>query len=144
VDGLKAMNKHFDARLEQSWSALRITFAAVPILAGLDKYFDLLANWPVYVSPVVLHVLPLSVSTLLHIAGIVEILVGIVMLTRWQKISAYIAAAWLVLIAINLVITGHYFDVAVRDLVMALAAFVLGRLTEVRLDALNGVESADI
>jgi uncharacterized membrane protein YphA (DoxX/SURF4 family) len=81
-----------DIHLKQSWAVLRIAFAAVPIIAGLDKYFDLLANWSVYVSPALLKILPIDAATLLHIVGIVEIVVGVAMLTRWLKISAYIAA----------------------------------------------------
>jgi hypothetical protein len=133
------MDKQFDIRLKQSWAALRIAFAAVPIIAGLDKYFDLLADWSAYVSPVLLKTLPFGATTLLHIVGVIEIVVGVVMLTQWTTVSAYVAAVWLALIAVNLIATGRFLDIAVRDIVMALAAPVLGRLTEVRRDALNGV-----
>jgi hypothetical protein len=89
----------------------------------------------VYVSPALLKILPIGAATLLHIVGIVEIVVGVAMLTRWLKISAYIAAVWLTLIALNLITTGRFLDIAVRDLVMAIAAFVLGQLTSGRGDA---------
>jgi hypothetical protein len=71
----------------------------------------------------------------MHIVGVVEMIVGLAILTRWTRVGAYVASAWLVLIAINLVSTGMFFDIAVRDVEMALAAFVLARMTEARRDA---------
>ena len=130
------MHKQFDSRLDQSWWLLRIGLGVGPFLAGLDKYFNLLANWPAYISPLALKMLPFSGQTFMHIVGVIEMIVGLAILTRWTRFGAYVASAWLVAIAVNLVMTGAYLDVAVRDLEMALAAFVLARLTEVRADAL--------
>jgi uncharacterized membrane protein len=79
--------------------------------------------------------LPFSGQTFMHIVGVIEMIVGLAILTRWTRFGAYVVSAWLVAIAVNLVMTGAYLDVAVRDLEMALAAFVLARLTEVRADA---------
>jgi len=64
--------------------------------------------------------------------GVIEMIVGIAILTRWTRLGAYIVAAWLVGIALNLITMGAFFDVAVRDLLIAVAAFSLARLTEVR------------
>jgi len=129
------MHKQFDSRLDQSWWLLRIGLGVGPFLAGLDKYFNLLANWHAYISPLALKMLPFSGQTFMHIVGVIEMIVGLAILTRWTRFGAYVASAWLVAIAVNLVMTGAYLDVAVRDLEMALAAFVLARLTEVRADA---------
>lgn len=131
------MNKGFDSRLEQGWWVLRIGLGVGPFLAGLDKYFNLLTNWPAYISPLALKILPLSGQTFMHIVGVIEMIVGLAILTKWTRLGAYIASAWLLAIAINLVSTGMFFDVAVRDVEIALAAFVLARLTEVRSDALQ-------
>jgi hypothetical protein len=73
----------------------------------------------------------------MHIVGVIEMIVGLAILTKWTRLGAYVASAWLVLIAINLVSTGMFFDIAVRDVERALAAFVLARITEVRSDALQ-------
>jgi hypothetical protein len=73
----------------------------------------------------------------MHIVGVIEMIVGIAILTKWARLGAYVASAWLVLIAINLVSMGMFFDIAVRDVEMAWAAFVLARITEVRSDALQ-------
>ena len=131
------MYKGFDSRLDQAWRVLRIGLGLGPFLAGLDKYFNLLTNWTGYISPMALKILPVSGQTFMHIVGIIEMVVGLAILTKWTRLGAYVASAWLVAIAINLVSTGMFFDVAVRDVEMALAAFVLARMTEVRRDALQ-------
>ncbi len=73
----------------------------------------------------------------MHIIGVIEMIVGLAILTKWTRLGAYVASVWLVAIAINLVSTGMFFDIAVRDVEMALAAFVLARMTEVRSHALR-------
>jgi uncharacterized membrane protein YphA (DoxX/SURF4 family) len=106
---------------------LRITFGLVPIVAGLDKFTNLLTNWQAYVSPLAEKLIPVPASVLMPVVGVVEIAVGAMLLTRWTRLGAYVASGWLTLIAINLASMGS-FDVAVRDLVMAVAAFALGGL----------------
>jgi uncharacterized membrane protein len=131
------MHKGLDSRLDQAWWALRIGLGVGPFLAGLDKYFNLLTNWTGYISPLTLKILPFSGQTFMHVVGVIEMIVGLAILTKWTRVGAYAASAWLVAIAIYLVSTGMFFDVAVRDVEMALAAFVLARMTEVRRDALQ-------
>jgi len=131
------MHKGFDSRLDQAWWVLRMGLGLGPFLAALDKYFNLLTNWTGYISPLALKLLPVSGQTFMHIVGVIEMIVGLAILTKWTRLGAYVASAWLVAIAINLVSTGMFFDVAVRDVEMALAAFVLARMTEVRRDALQ-------
>jgi len=126
------MQNQFDSRLDQAWWLLRLGLGLAAFLAGLDKFFNILAHWTAYISPLALKVLPFSPQTFMHIVGVIEMVVGLAILGRWTRLGAYIAAIWLLLIAVNLVTTGAYFDVAVRDVEMALAAFVLARLTEVR------------
>jgi len=121
-----------DKRLDSAWWALRLGLGLGPFLAGLDKFFDILANWEMYLSPLALKVVPLSAATFLHVVGVVEMIVGLAILTRWTRLGAYVAMLWLVAIAINLVTTGMFFDLAVRDLEIAIGAYTLARLTEVR------------
>jgi hypothetical protein len=68
----------------------------------------------------------------MHLAGVIEIAAGLIVLSRWTLVGSYIVSAWLVAIAVNLVTTGQFFDVAVRDLVMSAAAYTLAQLTAVR------------
>ena len=117
-------------RLTTPWWALRLALGAAAFLAVLDKFFNLLADWPGYLSPLAAHVLPMSATSFMHVIGIVEMAVGAVILAGYTQLGGYVAAIWLVGIAVNLVTSGRYFDVAVRDVAMAIAAFTLARLTE--------------
>jgi uncharacterized membrane protein YkgB len=117
-------------RLTTPWWALRAGLGATAFLAGLDKFFNLLADWPAYLSPITAQVLPISAASFMHIIGVIEMVVGAVILAGFTRLGGYVAAAWLAGIAINLITTGHYFDIAVRDVAMAIAAFTLARLTE--------------
>jgi hypothetical protein len=76
--------------------------------------------------------LPVSGKTFMHLVGVIEMIVGLAILTRWTRIGAYIASAWLLLIAVNLLTSGGFFDLAVRDVEIAIAAYVLARMTEVK------------
>jgi uncharacterized membrane protein YphA (DoxX/SURF4 family) len=120
--------------LESLYRPLWLTYGLVPLLAGLDKFFNLLADWPRYLSPSIADLLPVPAQTFMYVVGIVEIAVGLMVLTRWTRIGAWIAAAWLILIAGNLVTMG-LLDIAVRDLAMAVGAYTLARLAELRQEA---------
>ena len=124
--------RQLDDRLEFSWWLLRIGFGLVPILAGLDKFLNLLADWPTYLSPTVQNVLPVGAASFMHMVGVIEIIAGSIVLSRWTLVGSYIVSAWLIAIALNLITTGRFFDIAVRDLVMAAAAYSLAQLTAVR------------
>lgn len=119
-------------RLQTTQTISRIALGLMAFLAGLDKFLNLLTNWEQYVSPLAQRMLPLSPSALMHIVGVIEMVVGLAILTKATRLGAYVASAWLVCIALALVTTGHFFDIAVRDLELAVAAFVLARLTEIR------------
>jgi hypothetical protein len=100
----------------------------------LDKFLNVLADWSAYISPLAAQLLPVSPGTFMGVVGVIELAVGIAILTGWTRIGAYVASAWLLGVAANLVL-GGFFDVAVRDVVMAIAAFTLARLAEVRQQA---------
>ncbi|HWM92715.1 MAG TPA: DoxX family membrane protein [Thermoanaerobaculia bacterium] len=129
--------------LESLYRPLWLTYGLVPLLAGLDKFFNLLADWPEYLSPVVANLLPLPAQTFMYAVGIIEIAVGVMVLTRWTRIGAWIAAAWLVLIALNLVTMG-LLDIAVRDLAMAVGAYTLARLAELRQESPSTVREPSL
>lgn len=110
-------------------NVLKYTFGLVPIIAGLDKFTNVLTDWSQYISPGVAEFLPFDPGTFMMIAGVIEIIPGIIVLTK-TKIGAYIVMAWLILIALTLILSWNYVDVAVRDLVMAVGAFSLAKLYE--------------
>lgn len=117
--------------LDTVWWTLRLTYGLVPIVAGLDKLTNLLVDWSQYLSPLVERALPIPASTFMLLVGGIEIAAGVFVLAR-PRVGAYVVSAWLAAIAISLLTTGRYFDVAVRDVVMGIGAFALARLSEAR------------
>ena len=85
-----------------------------------------------YLSPLVTKVVPVSATTFMHVVGIIEVIAGLVVLSRWTKIGSYIVMLWLLGIAVNLMTTGMFYDLAVRDVEIAVGAFALSQLTAVR------------
>lgn len=122
----------FDDRLNVGWWALRIGLGVGPIITGIDKYFNKLTDWGMYLSPLVTKVVPVSAGTFMHIVGAVEIIAGLIVLSRWTKVGSYIVTFWLLGIAVNLITTGMFYDLAMRDVEIAIGAFVLAQLTAVR------------
>ena len=122
-----------DSRVSSSYWALRATYVLVPLLAGLDKFANLLTYWPHYVSPTFARLLPVSPVGFMRIVGVVEVVAALLVLLK-PRIGAYVVMAWLICIAINLVSMG-LFDIAVRDLSMAVGAFALARMQEARAGA---------
>ena len=131
--------------IESAWWVLRIGLGVGPALAGLDKIFrtNLLADWASYISPLATAALPLGGEAFMQIAGVIELVVGIAILTVGTRIGAWIAMAWLLCIAVNLASTGAHFDVAVRDVEMAIAAYALARITAER-EAIMGRSSRTV
>ena len=109
---------------------LRITFGLVPVAAGLDKFFNLLTVWTQYLDPRFAQLMPFSAQTFMHLVGVIEIAAGVIVLSRFTTVGAYIVSAWLALIAVTLVASGKYLDVAVRDLVMSIGAYTLASLSQ--------------
>ena len=117
-------------------NVLKYTFVLVPIVAGLDKFTNVLTTWSQYVSPGMAAMLPFEPSTFMMIVGVIEIVAGILVLVK-TKIGAYVVSAWLAAIALSLLFSWSYVDVAVRDLVMSIAAFSLAKLSENNLSKTN-------
>lgn len=107
---------------------LKYTFTIVPIAAGTDKFLNILTSWERYISPGLSNLQPLELTTFIKIIGGIEIIAGILVYFK-TRFGAYVVAAWLTLIAITLVLSGDHLDIAVRDLVMAVGAFTLARLS---------------
>lgn len=117
------------ATIKQLQTTLRLTYGLVPIVAGLDKFTNLLTNWEAYLSPSIRNMLPLEANTFMKLVGVIEIVAGVLTLAK-PRIGAWVVMGWLVCIALQLIAGGQYFDVAVRDLVMAIGAFTLAQLSK--------------
>jgi hypothetical protein len=131
----------FDSRLNVGWWALKIGLGVGPVIAGTDKYFNKLTDWTMYLSPLATKIVPVSAPTFMHAVGAVEILAGMVVLSRWTKLGAYIVALWLLGIAINLLTTGMFYDLAMRDAEIAIGAFALAQLSALREQVLAAQQS---
>lgn len=107
---------------------LQVAFIIVPIVAGLDKFFNLLTYWPNYLSPMASEMLQGHDELFMMVVGVIEIIAGIGNIII-PRVFGFIVAAWLLLVIINLLMTGQYFDVAARDLGLLLSAVALGLLS---------------
>jgi uncharacterized membrane protein YphA (DoxX/SURF4 family) len=121
-----------DPRINSIHLWLRIAFGLTAFLAGLDKFLNLLTDWEKYASPIALNVLPLSAGALMRVAGTIEMIAGIAVLAGLTRLGGYVISIWLTGIALSLIVSNQFLDVAVRDLVMALGAFTLARIAEIR------------
>jgi len=131
--------------LNSAWWMLRIGLGLGPFLAGLDKFFNLLTDWGMYLNPAAEALLPFSGGAFMRMVGVIEMVVGLAILAGWARIGGYVAAAWLVAIAVNLVTMGMFYDLAVRDVEIAIAAYTLARLSEARESAAdNSVSTGEI
>jgi hypothetical protein len=113
----------------QAFQILRLGFTVAPIIAGLDKFLQLLTNWDKYLAPAVPSTLGIAPHTFMMIVGAIEIAAGVLVAIN-PRIGGYVVSAWLVGIIVNLLLVGGYLDVALRDLGLALGALALARLAE--------------
>ena len=123
-------------RITQSWWLLKITYGLLFVIAGADKFFNLVTEWQQYASPYIFKVIPLSLQQFMFGVAIIEIVIGLIILAGTSlvltRLGAYLAMIWLLIIVVNLLSMGTYFDIAVRDTVMAIGALVLALLCDVQ------------
>ncbi len=113
----------------QAFHVMRFAFTVAPIIAGLDKFLEILTHWEKYLWPAIPNTLGITPHTFMMIVGAIEIVAGLIVAFA-PRYGGYIVAAWLVGIMVNLVIVGGYLDVALRDLGLCLGAISLARLAE--------------
>ena len=111
----------------QSFWLLRIAFTVAPILFGADKFANFLVNWEKYLAPWIRDASPLSATNTMHVVGVIEIVAGVAVALK-PRYAAYIVAAWLAGIIINLLSYSGYYDIALRDFGLMLGALTLARL----------------
>lgn len=113
----------------QAYRILQTAFVLMPIVVGVDKFFDDLVNWEMYLAPSIPTHLHIAAGTLMKAAGVMEISVGIIVAT-WPRVGAYIVTAWLWSVIVNLLLIPGFYDVALRDFGLSLGALALARLSE--------------
>jgi uncharacterized membrane protein YphA (DoxX/SURF4 family) len=123
IEGRDASNPTY-----QAYRILHFGFTALPVIAGLDKFTHILVNWDMYMAPVIARISPIPTHRLMMVIGVIEIIAGILVAIK-PRIGAYVVAAWLCGIIINLLLLSGYYDIALRDFGLALGAIALARLS---------------
>jgi uncharacterized membrane protein YphA (DoxX/SURF4 family) len=118
-----------DPRYQAFW-ALRLGFTVLPIAMGIDKFFNAMVSWPQYLADWIDEIMPGTAQDFMYFVGAVEILAGVLVLLK-PRYAAYIVAAWLLGIVVNLWSSGEWWDISVRDVGLMLGALTLGRLASV-------------
>jgi uncharacterized membrane protein YphA (DoxX/SURF4 family) len=119
------------APVHAAFQILRVAFAALPLVAGIDKFFNVLARWPDYLAPGIPDLLGVSPRAVMHAVGVLEILAGLMVVFR-PRAGGWLVAVWLWAVVANLLILPGYYDVALRDLALSLGAIALARLASRR------------
>ena len=127
TDTVHSHAHHDDTAVTQAFNILRFGFVVLPLVVGIDKFFNRLADWERYLSNTVIELSPLSISNLMRVVGVIELVAALLVAVR-PRIGAYVVAAWLALIIVNLLLIPGFYDVALRDFGLLLGALALGRL----------------
>jgi hypothetical protein len=115
----------------QAFMALQAGLVAVPLIAGMDKFVNILGNWTEYLAPIFPNVLGVSAQTFMYGVGVVEILIAMGV-ALWPRIFSNVLLVWVGLVILNLLMTGQYFDIVLRDFGLAAAAYALSRLSQIK------------
>ncbi len=117
-------------RFNQIWTIARYIYGLVPILIGADKFTFYIVNWNIYVSPFVASYFP--IMYFVPAIGIIEIVAGLLILTKFPRFGAYLVAAWIGLVIINLFMIGDMYDIILRDVAIAFGYIMFAWLTELK------------
>lgn len=118
-----------DRSLPGVWNALRFSYGVGFIIAGADKFFNFLTNWEKYLSPAIPQALNVDASAILMVAGAIEVILGVLLVSGVARTGGYLAGTWLLAASANLVLVGGYFDIALGGLLMAAGAYSVAGLT---------------
>ena len=122
-------------KFNNTWIISRYVYGLVPILIGADKFAFFIVNWNIYVSPFVASYFP--IMYLVPIVGIIEIVAGLLILTKYPRFGAYLVAAWIGLVIVNLFMIGDMYDIILRDVAIAFGYIVFGMMTEIKETAIQ-------
>lgn len=125
-----------DNKFNNLWTLSKYVYGLVPVLIGLDKFFFFIVDWNMYVSPFAASII--SMTTLVPLVGIIEIAAGILILTKYPRFGAYLVAAWIGVVIINLFMIGGLYDIILRDVAIAFGYIVFAMLTELKEESTSG------
>lgn len=126
-----------DNAFNKLWTVSKYIYGLVPVLIGLDKFFFFIVDWNIYVSPFAASIIP--ITTLTPLVGIIEIAAGILILTKYPRFGAYLVAAWIGVVIINLFMTRSFYDIILRDTAIAYGYIVFGLLTKLKESSTSGI-----
>lgn len=121
------INEH---KFNTMWTVARYVYGLVPILIGADKFTFYIVNWNIYVSPFAASYIPMV--SLVPIVGVIEIVAGLLILTKFPRFGAYLVAAWIGIVIANLFMIGGMYDIILRDIAIAFGYIMFGILTELK------------
>lgn len=119
-----------EMKFNHLWTISRYVYGLVPIVIGADKFTNLIVNWNIYVSPFAASIIPNMY--LIPLVGIIEIVAGLLILTKFPRFGAYLVAAWIGIIIVNLFMIGDLYDIILRDIAIAFGYIVFGMMTELK------------
>jgi len=119
-----------DTKFNSIWTISKYIYGLVPVLIGLDKFSFFIVDWNMYVSPFAASIIP--ITTLVPLVGIIEIAAGLLILTKYPRFGAYLVAAWIGVIIVNLCMIGGLYDIILRDIAIAFGYIVFAMLTELK------------
>jgi DoxX-like protein len=125
--GVRARERAWGDSRYQAFALMRLGYTVLPIAMGIDKFFNAMVSWPQYLAGWINDIAPGTAQQFMYFVGAVEILAGLIVLLK-PRCGAYVVAAWLAGIVINLFSTGNWWDIGVRDFGLMLGALALGRL----------------
>ena len=125
-------NSYVERNLYFTTELLKWTYGLVAIIAGADKFFHFITDWHKYLSPTISNVLPYTATEQMYVVGIIEIIAGIITLSHFTRFGAYLIAFWFFVIIVNLILLNNYYDIIVRDFVIAVGAIALGNLAAIQ------------
>jgi hypothetical protein len=111
---------------------LKFTYGPVITLVGVDKFFGFLTDWTQYVSPLITDTIGMDAGAFLGLVGVIEVALGILLMTKWERSAAYGVAGFGLLSALNLISTGQFYDIALRYLLMIVGVVVLANLSSLK------------
>jgi hypothetical protein len=112
---------------------LKYIYGLVPIVIGIDKFFFYIVDWNIYVSPLVAVYFPMVIAShFVHLVGVVEIVAGIIILSKYTRFGAYLVAAWIGLVVVDLLTIGGMYDIALRDVAILVGYAAFGYLVELK------------
>jgi hypothetical protein len=125
------------SQVTQSYWVMRVIYTIAPLIAGADKFFNLLTDWKQYLAPVFPQLLRVSPETFMRGVGVIEMVAG-VLVAIWPRYFGYLVMAWLWAIIVDLLVLGKFYDVALRDLGLSVGAFSLARIAQAVWEARRG------